>query len=433
MSPRAVVVGGGVSGLTAAYRLSQAGWQVHLVEAREELGGLARSLSMGSSRIERYYHFVCESDHELVALAEDLGLSERLHWAPAPVAHWHQGTLYPFSTALDVLRYRPLSLANRLRMGLQAVRAHQLRDWLPLDRITAKDWLLRTAGPQVYELLWQSLLEGNFGAYHDGVSAAWMWHRLWRVGTSRSSLLRPDRMGYFDGGAATLLDALATRAQAAGACITVGCPATALRASTGRVKAVETAEGELEADAAILAVPLPVAARLSAEALPDWSRTLDEVPTLGVVCCLFRLKEHLTPYFWVNINDRRVQVNGLVEYSNLNQNGRWDSEILYVPMYVAQDDPRWLWSDEEWAWYFNENLSILWPGFPNLVVGKVITRDTHAQPICTTGFAKRVPPLAGPAAGLFLVEASQLYPSDRTLSGMIGLATKAAGLAQAGM
>ncbi len=118
-----------------------------------------------------------------------------------------------------------------------------------------------------------------------------------------------------------------------------------------------TSGGELGADAVLMAVPLPVAARLTAAELPDWSAQLAAVPYLGVVCALVRSEEAATPYFWVNVNDPRIPFNGFIEYSNLNRSRKsWKGGALYVPMYLATDDPRFSWSDNEWTVFFREGL-----------------------------------------------------------------------------
>lgn len=423
MKRMAVVVGGGVSGLTAAYRFVQAGWNVHLIEARADLGGLARSMALGNGRIEHYYHFICGGDAHLLRMAEELGVREKVHFAPARVGHYYRGRLYPFSTALDVMRFSPLSLRDRVRLGRETLKAQKLTDWRPLDEITAKEWLLKTVGPRVYEVLWRPLLEIKFGPYYDRVSAAWLWHRMWRVGTSRKSALESDAMGYFEGGSETLLSALAERAQAGGARITTGVSALKTRRDVAGHWGVQTDKGDIDGDAVVMAVPLPVAADLVRDDLPAWSEALEAVPYLGVVCVLVRADGPLTRYFWVNVNDERIAANGFIEYSNLNPGQEaWEGDTLYVPMYLPADDPRFWWEKDQWARYLSEGLGVIDGAYPGRITAQVVTRDVFAQPVCTPGFAGRVPTMIGPKPGIFLVEASQLYPSDRCLSGMIGLA-----------
>ena len=62
------------------------------------------------------------------------------------------------------------------------------------------------------------------------------------------------------------------------------------------------------------------------------------------------------------------------------------------------------------------------------MLGYRVFRDRFAQAICTTNFAQRIPPVRTPIAGLFLTDSTQLYPSDRTISGMFGQAKRVAEL-----
>lgn len=427
MSRTAIVIGAGISGLTAAYRLAGAGWHVEVVEEREEVGGLARSISMGGGRIECYYHFICAGDAHLLRLAGELGLTDSLRWAPAPMGHFYHGRLYPFSTAFDLLRFGPLNMFERLRLGLASYAAQRTTKWRPLDRLTAKEWLLQTVGERVYEVLWRPLLEVKFGPYADQVSAAWLWHRLWRVGTSRRSVFRPEVMGHFAGGSETVLGRLADRTASRGARLNLGTAARTVKRNAAGSWVVETSRGVVEGRVVVMAVPLPVAADLTRSVLPDYSEQLAGVPYLAVVCLLVRAERPATPYFWVNVNDPRVPFNGFVEYSNLNRSAEtWGGEVLYVPMYLLADDPRFGWPDDKWTQWLREGLRIVSEDYVPGITAEVVTRDVYAQPVCRPGFAARRPPVKAPAPGLFLVEASQLYPSDRCLSGMIGLASLAA-------
>ena len=75
---RAAVVGGGVAGLTAAYRLLQGGHEVALFEAGPELGGLVRTFDTPGDPLECFYHHLFTTDTTIVRLVEELGLADRL-------------------------------------------------------------------------------------------------------------------------------------------------------------------------------------------------------------------------------------------------------------------------------------------------------------------------------------------------------------------
>ncbi len=420
------VIGAGIAGLAAAYRLSQRGFQVTLIERRRKPGGLARCIELGSGRIECYYHFICGGDRYLIKLAGELGLEIR--WRPAPVGQWINGRLWPFSTALDLLRFAPLSLSGRLRMGLHAAKCQKMKSWQHLDRLTAKQWLLDTVGSEVYEKVWRPLLEIKFGPYHDRVSAAWLWHRIWRVGTSRRSALRPDIMGHIVGGSCALFDALIDRLSSAGAEVNLGCNAQALcRTPSGLT--VRTDRGELSCDAVVLAIALPEAAKLLQPLDGDFAGQLSAVPYLAVLCGLVVLESPMADYFWVNINDPAIPFNGFIEYSNLNPStGVWGGHIVYIPVYAPRDSEAFLAPDDLWRERFIQSLARINPAAGESAKQVTITRDIYAQPVCEPGFAARIPPIKTPVPGVYLLESTQLYPADRNLSGMIGLANRCAQL-----
>ena len=70
-----MVIGGGPAGLKAAHVLAKGGLGVTLLEHSRLLGGLAGSFDVQGVRIERYYHFICQGDDDLVATLDELGLA----------------------------------------------------------------------------------------------------------------------------------------------------------------------------------------------------------------------------------------------------------------------------------------------------------------------------------------------------------------------
>lgn len=429
-----VVIGGGVSGLTAAYELVKAGRRALVLEQREELGGLARSTTLGGGRIERYYHFICGADHTLRELAQELGIRQRIQERAAGTSYYVHGRLYPFTSPLDILRFSPISLFSRLRFGVHSALARRLTDWSRLEQMTAEKWLLHGAGPEAYEVIWRPLLHMKFGDALGQVSAAWMWHRIWRLTQSRRNLLRPEELGYFQGGTETLLTALLKRIYQGGGEVRLGTAARGLLTRNGRVCGVQTDKGDLQAAAVISTVALPTLLPLLPECASDYAQELADIRYLGVVCLLARMSRPLTESFWVNVNDARAPFNGMVEYTNLNPWPEGGSSLLYIPLYLAHDDPRYTMSDTELAASLLGGVQALFGEFdPRDVLDWIVTRDAYAQAICPPGFSRRMPAIASPLSGLYVTDSTQLYPADRSISGTIGLAQRAAALASAGL
>ena len=91
---RAVVIGGGVGGLAAAYELTKAGHEVRLVEAGPVLGGQVRTSEIGGGRIESFYHHLFRSDLVIAELIEELGLGEDLEWVESHGGMLAEGRIY---------------------------------------------------------------------------------------------------------------------------------------------------------------------------------------------------------------------------------------------------------------------------------------------------------------------------------------------------
>jgi len=110
-SPRVAVVGAGFAGLAAAYRLARAGCAPTVFERSGQLGGLAMTLPLGGTELEKYYHHWFTSDRDILALIDELGLSDRLGWRSPVMGMFCRGQVYRFTSPADLLRFRPFGLA----------------------------------------------------------------------------------------------------------------------------------------------------------------------------------------------------------------------------------------------------------------------------------------------------------------------------------
>lgn len=428
---RVGIIGGGPAGLALADDLSRVGWRVTLFEAAPDLGGLARSFQFGDIRIERYYHFVCADDSGYERKLSELGLSDVLRWRPTRMGFFLDGKLYPFASGFDLLRLHGIPFLGRLRYGALVLYCTWLTRWKKLDGIPAEPWLKRALGERTYDATWRPLLHVKFNQFSDQISAAWVWHRIHRVARSRRSPLHGERLGYLEGGTDRLVNELEAQLTRRGVDLRPGTPVRRILIEDGRARGVETQDGVTHRlDRVVSAVPLPQFVRM-APGLPDSYRAeLEKIRFIGVVCVALRLRRPLTGNFWLNVNDARIPFNGCIEYTNLNGEITPDgTSILYVPYYLPQDHPRMNHRDEDLICETIAALRIINPELtPEDVVQAVVSRDGYAQVICASPFAERVPEHRTPVEGLFLIESSQLYPADRTISGTIDLARAVARL-----
>ncbi len=117
----------------------------------------------------------------------------------------------------------------------------------------------------------------------------------------------------------------------------------------------------------------------------------------------------------------------MIEHTNLVSPDRYKNHIVYVSSYLNPDHRLFLADDNEIAGVFEEGLARLIPSFRQIkVLRRFVSRAEHAQPIVTTDYAGRVPPLATPISGCWLASMAQIYPEDRGINYAIRLGHEAA-------
>ncbi len=409
------IIGAGISGMSAALTLAQRGHEVDVFQREGSVGGLIATFDFDGVRIEHFYHFLCATDHGYFALADALGLRERVRFVPARTGFYYQGTCYPFSGALDLLRFRPIPFSQRLRFGVFALEARWRTEWQQLDAIAAKPWLIDRLGYRAYHVIWDPLLRLKFGEFHEHLSAAWVWHRIHRVAKSKGKL------GYLEGGTGLLLDTLAAKLNALGVRLHASTPVRQITAHDGAVSGL-TLENDAHhaCDRVVSTVPLPVLAGLLPDGWEDYAAQLRRVQYIGVVCVLFKLRRRVSPYFWLNVHDSRVPFNGIIEYTNLNPLGGEHGHLVYVPYYVPTNHPLYTANDADIVAQSWQALRILNPQLTDAdCLGHHVARTPYAQAICPVGFLNMLPDTRAPLAGLHLLDSTFLYPEDRTQSGHV--------------
>jgi protoporphyrinogen oxidase len=421
-----VVIGGGPAGIKAAHTLVKAGVEVTLLEGSSVLGGLASSFDVQGVRIERYYHFICKGDDHLVDTLAELGLSHRLRWRDSRMAYFVDGRLYPFLTPVELLRFSPLSLLDRVRAGAAVKLAQRMKEE-DLAEQRAVPWLKRMFGERAYRVIWDPLMRFKFAEHAPDISAAWIWARMVRLSRSRTSPWR-EELGYIDGGSKVVLEGLGRDFEARGGRVVLGAAVETIRIEGGRASGVRVNGETMLADAVISTATTSGFRRMAPDLDGPYVEGLRRIPTIGIFCLFLRLSRPVTPFFWVNTNDPRVPFAGMIEYTNLNPLPELEGDtILYVPQYLSADDPRYAQGDEEVLRRYTDALALINPAFDrSWVKFSAVFRDRFAQPICLTDYRVTTPSVQTPVPNLFLTDSCQLHPHDRTISGSFGLGLEAA-------
>ena len=429
---RVAVIGAGPMGLAAAYDLTRAGAQVTVYERDNRIGGMSAFTDLGGTRIERYYHFICKPDQTLFDWLGDFGLEDRLRWVDTHMGFYFRGHLYDWGGPLALFRFPGLNLLQKLRFGLHVMRAKSISDWRPYDAFSSTDWLRRWIGDPAYDVMWKSLFHYKFYELENSLSAAWLGTRIKRVALSRKNIFQ-ERLGYLAGGSEALLEAIATRLRDGGTPIELGAAVQEVRTvqeSGGeRVVGLRVGDRELGFDRVVSTIPLPYLSRLIPGLPAEEKAKIDAIRNVGVVCVLLKLRRPFTRNFWMNINDPRIEIPGLIEYSNLNPLD--GSTIVYAPFYMPQTHPKYRRPGEEFIAETLSAMQLIRPEFDRAdVLAATASRYEYAQTVCTPGFYDALPPMRSRVNGLFMADTSHYYPEDRSISESLRIGSTLAALAR---
>ena len=189
---RVGIIGAGAAGLAAAYEIGKQGHEVVVYERAPFMGGQASTFDVGGARLERGYHHLFTSDTDIIGLNEEIGLGDRMTWIDSKVGTLYDGRIYNFVTPMDLLRFKPLSLVDRIRLGVATLALQRIKDWRKLESVTAVEWLRKWAGESGFEGFWGPMLRGKFGEnYYREIGMPWIWGKIATRFASREKGLGP--------------------------------------------------------------------------------------------------------------------------------------------------------------------------------------------------------------------------------------------------
>ena len=417
---RVGIIGGGVAGLAAAYDLTREGHYAEVFEVAPFLGGQASTFPVGGGQLERGYHHLFVSDRAITELIHELGLGHKLAWLESKVGLYYRGRVWNFATPMDLLRFTPLSLWQRLRVGWWTLRLQRIADYGRFEDVTARDWLSRNMGAKAYEVLFEPLLRGKFGDYYDQVSMTWLWGKVRLRVASRGKALQKERLGYPMGSFGEVIDVLAERIRGQGGDTHTSARVNRVLVEGERAAGLEVQTGDAapesrEYDAVIATTPSYVFTRLVPPMPEDYQRMLTGVSYLSAVMLVLELDRPLTAKYWLNIADQEMPFVAIIEHTNMIDKSLYGgSHIVYISNYPDRDSELYRMEPEALLELFVPHLRKLNPDFDlSWVRAYHHHRVDGAQPIISRNYSRRIPPHRTPVKGLYLANTTQIFPEDR--------------------
>ncbi len=413
------IIGGGYAGLTAAYELQKRGYAVTVLEKYGRWGGQAATLPLLGTYIEYFYHHLFGNDTHILGLMEELGIGDQLRWIESKVGWYTDGKIYDLVTPFDLIRFKPLNLFNRLKLGLMYLYLPRVEDWQRLEPITAHDWILRYLGQEIYDKFWGALLRGKFGDLADQVSMTWLWGKIKVRGSSRQGATAKEKLAYPQGSFETITQALVDRLQAGGADLRLNQEVIRLTTAAGdarRVTGVVTQKETIPFDAVIATVPGYNLLEMAPPSLDEaYAGLLRSIHYQAAVVLLLVSKRSLSRIYWLNIADRTMPYVGVIEHTNYVPPSEYQGRhLIYVSNYLERDDPRYHMEAGELLDLYQPHLKRINPAFDvDWIEKKIVLRAEAGQPVITCNYSQRIPDHRTPLKGLYLANTLQIYPEDR--------------------
>ena len=299
-----VVVGGGVAGLTCAFRLARAGHNVEVLELERTPGGRMRTEQHGDFLVDRGAQFVSASYANLQSTARALGLADRRRSvSPTSNAILRDGRFHSGDyDRLSAFAKSPL-LGVRAKLRLGRALVELARHWRALDpahpeaaaSLDGEDLatgMRRLVGDEAFEYLFQPAISSTFDSDPEDLSLVFGLLLLRFVSSG-------VRLETFEGGPGALTRALAERVS-----VRTGCDVTKIETETDGARVQYRAgahEGRVLADAVVVAVPGSKVAALCPKLTPEERGFFEGVRYVrgAIVHCLLPERPRGLPWYGV--------------------------------------------------------------------------------------------------------------------------------------
>ncbi len=460
------VIGSGFLGLTLALRLSEAGNRVTVFESAPEIGGLASAWRIGDFTWDKHYHVTLLSDSYTRKIVEEIGLADEFEWVETKTGFYSGGSLYSMSNTLEFLKFPPLDLISKFRLGATIFYASKVKNWKSLEKIPVEDWLVRLSGRKTFEKMWKPLLKAKLGEAYRETSAAFIWATIQRMYAARNSGLKKEMFGYVRGGYARVLEKFGEYLREEGVEIQLNSYVEKIeKLNDGKINltaknaenakeinikksetvfsnvVVNTSSGlnfskknfassaslavQSSFDSVILTCPSNIAAKILPQLSDEESAKLENIKYQGIVCASALMKKSLSEFYVTNITDESP-FTGIIEMTALVDKKYFGGNALvYLPKYAAPDDELFEKTDAEIEEIFLNALEKMYPHFTKKdVLAFKISRVRNVFPIPTLNYSETIPGVKTSLENIFIVNSAQITNGTLNVNETVQLAEK---------
>lgn len=414
------IIGAGISGLTAAYKLSKQGVAVTLFEKQNYIGGQMAAIDIEGTLLEVFYHHTFPSDHSLWGLCKELDLLDKVKWLESKIGYFTEEGLFEFGTPLSLLKFKPLSFFDRIRFGLSVLKLKSINNIEYTKKFTAEEWFVAHAGERVWNVIWKPLFQLKYGDVYNQISLTWIWDKLRIRGNSRDQGGLKEKLAYLEGSYFLICKRLEEEILKNNVKI--------LKNTT--IEKIEKQDNEFLLHTNIGTQKFDkVFSTTSSEIMKNlynfsesYNKKLSDLKYCAVICVILVSKKPLSEFYWMNIGDQSLPFGGIIEQTNFYDKSHYnDKHIIYLSRYLNPDNDYYNYSNEQILDLFYVGLKKINPEFnENWIEDAKVFKHKYAQPIVKKDYV--VPEIETEVEGLYWLSTHHNYPHDRGINYSIELA-----------
>lgn len=415
---RVGIIGAGFSGLSAAYNLSKRGVDVTVFEKESKPGGLAIGFEERKWKwpLEKHYHHWFTSDWTIRNLAKEI--DHKVTFERPKTSIFIDGKSTQLDSPLSLLRFKRLMLHERVRTGLTLFYLKTLKNWTDLEKVTAKDFLIKTMGENSWEILWRPLFEKKFSKYAEKIPASWFWARIKK---------RSSSLGYPEGGFETFAKAIDTAIRKNGGMFNYNTTVESLYTKSKKL-VIKTDGRSYEFDRVICTLPSALFVKMAKRLPENYKKSLLNLKGIGAVNLILSLKKQFLTdgTYWLNINELEFPFLAVVEHTNFMDKKYYNGEhVIYIGNYLPHDHRYYKKEASDLVAEFLPYLKKINSQFSrSQIIKSYLFKAPFAQPIIPLNYSKLLPKIETPIDGLFLANIQQVYPWDRGTNYAVELGEK---------
>ena len=366
MKERIVVLGAGPAGITAAWRLSQLGYPVTVLERDSAVGGMGKTITLGKYAVDYGPHtFHIRETPESRQIIDTI----RPFFGPDPLI-LTRGTrvllrgkyyVYPLEMLQVLTGVSPFLSA---RIIADYVVATIRSTFSPAkNEHSFEEWGVRNLGRTLYDLCF-GIYSARVWGLPTGEISSKQAQRVAKLNLKNIILrtlgIKADPTTYFTKymyprqGISLLFEGMSAEVRKARNCILLDSPAVRLERTGGRITSVAfTRDGrteQIECDGVVSTLPLPNLVAMMSPALPEavieHSHRL-RYRSLKLIYIALK-RPRMTDYHWVYLLDEQFRVNRVSEQKNVSPDMvPEDRTVLCIELSLWRDEPLWKATDEE--------------------------------------------------------------------------------------